>query len=191
MPFGLGFFAVAGAGVQAGGSYDLLATELLTTSAASVTFSGLSAYTSTYKHLQIRMTNKTDRGATNDQGYVTVNGDTGSNYAWHRMYGDGSSVPAAAGSSATRMEIYFMPGDTATPSQAYSAVVMDILDPFNTSKNTTFRVLGGDVANSTRIGLWSGAWFNTAALTSVTIDQIYGSNFLSGSRFSLYGLRSA
>ena len=47
MPFGLGFFATAGAG--AAGSFDLLETQVLGSAQASVTFSSLGTY-SNYKH---------------------------------------------------------------------------------------------------------------------------------------------
>ena len=52
MPIPLGFFAAAGA--VAGGSYDLLETTILSSNAASVTFSNLNNYAADYQHLQIR-----------------------------------------------------------------------------------------------------------------------------------------
>jgi hypothetical protein len=48
----------------------------------------------------------------------------------------------------------------------------------------------GGITSEPIVGLYSGAWYNTTALTSITLDQIIGTNFVSGSRFSLYGLKA-
>ena len=70
----------------------------------------------------------------------------------------------------------------------YSPVILDILDPFVSSKNTTIRSLAGKAQTNPLIHMESGFWMNTAAVTSITIDGDY-SSFVAGSRFSLYGLR--
>jgi len=72
----------------------------------------------------------------------------------------------------------------------YAGFVTDILDPFETSKYTTTRTLSGTTDGGNRVYLTSSNWRNTAALTSMQIINESGS-FTTGSRFSLYGLRSA
>jgi hypothetical protein len=52
--FPLGILSAAGAGGGVAGDYELISSEILGTTAASVTFSSLGDYSSTYKHLQIR-----------------------------------------------------------------------------------------------------------------------------------------
>jgi hypothetical protein len=74
-------------------------------------------------------------------------------------------------------------------SGAFAAGVIDILDPFNTSKNTTVRILTGLNASASKISLMSGAWYDTASLTSIQIFVGNSENILAGSRFSLYGIR--
>jgi hypothetical protein len=81
--------------------------------------------------------------------------------------------------------------DNVSPSaNQYGAMVIDILDPFETTKNTVIRALGGFA--SSEISLNSGVWLNTAALTSLTFSK-YGENggYETGSRFSLYGIKAA
>ena len=188
MPFGVGFFATAGA-TQAG-SFDLLETQVLGGSQSSVTFSSLNAtYGTTYKHLQLRYTARSDRANTLDAMIIQVNGDTGTNYKTHQLVGAGSSVASGAESYANGWEYMYVTGNNAS-SGIFGAGVVDILDPFDTNKNTTKRSLSG-VFPDTHIQLSSGLWLNTAALTSITFDQRYGSNFIAGSRFSLYGWKAA
>jgi hypothetical protein len=73
----------------------------------------------------------------------------------------------------------------------FSPAIIDILDPFENTKNTTFRSFTGQaVSDQTIINLASGAWYNTNAVTSL---EIYGndspSNWVAGSRFTLIGVK--
>jgi hypothetical protein len=58
----LGVLQAQAAGQVAAGSFDLLETQVLTSSAASVTFSSLSTYAADYQHLQIRIVSKVQTG---------------------------------------------------------------------------------------------------------------------------------
>ena len=172
-------------------AYDLLETEILTGSQASVTFSSLnSTYGADYQHLEIRMTTRSTKDQTNqDTIYAYLNADTGSNYAWHRLYGDGSSVTSSSGSSASQARIGFTPANGASSTaNGFAATILTILDPFNTSKNTTLRSLNGSATNDEAILLYSSLWNNTAALTSIEIEPASDS-WITGCRFSLYGLK--
>jgi hypothetical protein len=185
MPFGLGFFATTGAGAAAG-AYELIQSQVLGTSAASVTFSSIP---SSFRHLQIRMiakTNRTDNTAA--LPLLNFNSDSGSNYAWHALTGTGSSVVSLASTSTTGMRTANITNSNAAfNANNFGSGVIDILDYVSTAKNTTIRTLGGrDEANN--ISLISGVWLNTAAVTSLKLEDS-GFSFVSGSRFSLYGLR--
>lgn len=176
-------------------AYDLLETEILTGSQASVTFSSLnSTYGADYQHLQVRMTNRQDRAVTGfDRIAIQLNADTGNNYAGHYLYGNGSSVLSTSWQPSKSYGlggISIFNGDT---SGAFGANVIDILDPFNTSKYTTWRTLGGaEAAGQKWIGLHSSLWMNTAAVDSINIfGESSTYDCLTGSRFSLYGLKKA
>jgi len=165
--------------------FDLLETTILTSSASSVTFSGLGSY-SDYKHLQIRYV---ARGSTLSTIHPAIqfNADTGSNYYWHYLNGNGSSVNSG-GQSQDRIyigQINAIPGE----SNNYGAAVLDILDFSNPNKNTTTRSLSGVYnASFTRVMFRSGLWNNTAAITSLSIfTSPY--DLEPGSRFSLYGIK--
>lgn len=160
-------------------SDDFLEEVILTSSASSVTFSGLDAYTD-YKHLQIRMITQSDRGAGEDSFGLRFNSDSGSNYSWHRLFGNGSSVISSAATSQTLIYI----GNITNSTNVFTGLVLDILDFSSSSKNTTTRNLAG---SSSRIGMHSGAYLQTSAITSLEIFSTTSSNITSGSRFSLYG----
>jgi hypothetical protein len=192
-----GYLKVAGAweqffdsaGPSPTGSYDLLATEILTSATSSVTFSSLGDYATDYQHLQIRAVVNSDRsGQALDSLGMTFNGDTGSNYAFHQIDGTGSSVRSDAGTSTTNIYAANLPGGTQT-STIFAGAVIDILDPFETTKNTTVRALGGLAGSTSRVQLCSGLYNSTNAVTQFTFNSRNGANLLTGSRFSLYGIR--
>ena len=167
----------------AAGSYDLLETEILTGSQASVTFSSLGDYASDYQHLQLRAVHL----HTSSNGTILgqFNSDTGSNYRVHALRGNGTAVSSADYGSRTSLVLGVDVPNTTTA----AAMVTDLLDPFNSNKYTTVRSLAG-YGSGGNINLYSGLWLNTNALTTITLSSASG-DFNTGSRFSLYGLRSA
>jgi hypothetical protein len=185
----LGILSSAGGSL---GAYELIETQILGSAATSITFSGLSSYQGIYRHLQIRgvaAQTIVDNGVA-----VRVNGDGGSNYAQHFLYGQGSSVASGAGTSRAQMALAY--NQDSNGSLEPSVFVFDLLDAFG-NKNKTFRSLSGVAAGSSKNIIWlgSGLWNSTATLTSVSVSAISGTNswqtgnFRANSRFSLYGIR--
>ena len=165
------------------GAYDALATITVPSGGvASIDFVGIPTG---YKHLQLR---GISFAANTNQGYfLQMNGDTAANYNSHYVYGDGSS--AAAGANATWGGIDFA---FTSPSTSYAtAFVVDILDYASVTKNKTVRALQGSDANgSGYIGLNSGLWRNTSAITSLTVKELLGGgNINQYSQFALYGVK--
>jgi hypothetical protein len=148
-----------------------------------------SSIPSTYKHLQIRGILRTnDTGTWNNQG-MQFNGDTGSNYAFHTLYGNGSTASATATTSASSYNDFMRAASNSLTAGIFGASVVDILDYTNTSKYKTVRVLaGGDSNGAGMIGLTSGLWMNTNAITSITIIPS-GGTAIQYSSFALYGIK--
>ena len=165
----------------------LIQEQLLTSSAASITFASIPQ---SYKHLQIRATMKSTDGTTSRVN-GQVNGVTSGSYTAHNLRGNGSTMAAnTTTTSATSMLDIggFIPGSFFEGEGQFSAMIMDVLDYTNTSKNTTFRALSGYRHSSTSpwIQLASGVYLDTPAISSITLFLNTGS-FVSGCRFSLYG----
>lgn len=161
-----------------------IATTLLGSSTATVTFSGIPQG---YKHLQIRAI---VRPVTNNAEIrLTINGDSGSNYARHRLIGNGASVDGTGVASQTSIGIFDANGLQTGTASVFGAMIIDVLDYSSTSKNKTIRVLSGNDNNgSGQVGLSSGLWINTGNVTSVTMIMNTG-NIAANSRFSLFGIK--
>lgn len=177
----LGFYAQAGFESD----YELISTTVLGSDTASVTFSSLGTYSSDYKHLQIRYSARSARTVSITTTVLRFNGDTGSNYRSHNLFGQSTGV-FSADVPQTYLLSGLTPANSATAS-SFSGAVVDILDPYSTSKNTTIRVLSGDSTGI--VALTSGLWIDTSSITSITFLDEAGANLKTDSRFSLYGIK--
>lgn len=183
---------LAGSGAKAAPAYEWLESVILTGTQASISFSNInSTYGSTYEHLQLRGVWRTNRGGQPvDTANFRINGVTSAVYTAHALTGNGSTVSSNADLNQTVAYMSVYTAATGQSSNIFSAWVMDILDPFNTSKNTTCRTLFGLSGSATNaIQLQSQLFTDTTAVSSIAFDAI--GDFIAGSRVSLYGLRSS
>lgn len=168
------------------GNYFSIATVTVPSGGAStVTFAGIP---SGYKHLQVRALSRDGGTSTyNSGGKIRFNGDTGSNYSNHELYGIGSGTPGNDVPSGANPwnGINFISG-----SAQMGANVFEILDYASITKNKTVRHLGGTDNNGAGvIVLESGCWLNTSAISSISINFDGGQSFAQFSQFALYGVK--
>ena len=169
-------------------SYESIAT--VTVGSGGVASINFASIPSTFKHLQLRISSNINHAAT----YVTIamrvgNGtvDSGANYAYHDLYGTGAAAGAQAATSQDRMYIGWAAGTTVSSS---GAVILDILDYANTSKNKTARSLTGIDGNGSGIvSLESNLWMSTSAINIITLFPQSGSLFNQNSVIALYGIK--
>jgi hypothetical protein len=174
-------------------SYESISTVTVGAGgASSITFSSIP---STYTHLQIRMSARSDRANSGaNTVFAYANGDEApsatTNYYSHYLAGDGSSASAGALSSANPgYGFYFGFAIGANATNNISPGVIDILDYANTNKYKVSRSLAGtDNNGSGYLGLFSSVWSNTAAITSLKL-VCYSYNFTQYSSFALYGIK--
>jgi hypothetical protein len=148
---------------------------------------------STYNHLQIRLFARTNRTSNNEANLlIRFNNDTGSNYAYHDLFGDGASVTVSAATSQTKIIANRLTGASAT-ANIFGSIIIDILDYKNTNKYKTVRAFGGvDRNGAGGISFSSGLWMNTNAITEIDFTTIEGSfDFTQYSHFALYGIKGA
>lgn len=183
---------------RATSSYESIATVTLSTSASSITFSSIPA---TYTHLQLRGSIQSDRGSYNvDNATVRFNSDSGANYSRHNVDASASTTtaPEAYGTGGATFGGP-IPTVTGVATNVFNGFVMDVLDYANTNKYKTMRILAGYDVNGTggtgsfggTVGLYSGAWQNTNAVTSITFAPVDGTNFKQYSKIALYGIKGA
>jgi hypothetical protein len=119
---------------------------------------------------------------------IQFNADTGTNYSWHELEGNGSVIGSYAATTTNKMWSFYYPTPTQTAS-VFAAAVIDILDYANTNKYKTVRTLGGtDLNGSGTISFSSSSWRNTNAVTSIKLlaEQ---TAFAQHSTFALYGVK--
>jgi hypothetical protein len=155
-------------------TYDLIASNVLGSSASSVTFSSIPA---TYRDLVVVV--KAD-GA-NQNALIRLNSDTtGSNYSPVSMYGTGSS--AFSSTIGQNTITYDVAADT-----NYLAII-NIMDYSATDKHKTMLNRANNPTGSApAVGASAIRWANTSAVNTVTI-LISAGSWAVGSSFYLYGL---
>jgi hypothetical protein len=188
---GFGGLRTFGAVADTGAMFPLGLVQVGSTT-SSITFSSIPA---TYTHLQVRaMIRNTRTSDRSGSPAMRFNGDTGSNYYYHRIYGDGDSAGTdTSGGTTNQMYAIGMATDLNTAG-IFGLAIWDILDYTNTNKNKIVKVLAGMDNNRTSdvgsVGITSGAWNNTNAITSITILPNVN-DWSVGSTFYLYGIKGS
>jgi hypothetical protein len=168
-------------------AYESIATVLVGPAGASnISFTSIP---STYKHLQLRMYNRTNRsynGNTVDAVNIKLDGNLYTKL--HRLAGDGS---AAYSGVATDGFYTAQNGSSGTTNPGWGAQVFDLLDYSNTNKNKVGRLIGGfdPSIGGGYVQLSSWLWATTTTPTSIDIYSVTDSSFYQYSSFALYGIR--
>lgn len=155
-------------------TYVALATQTLGSAAASVTFSSIS---SAYTDLVLVCSYSKSAGARLN---LTYNGDTGNNYSYTRMNGNGT---AASSDRIANFGII----DAGYTDTTRATSVIQIMNYSNTTTNKTTLIRANSTSEGT--GAFVALWRNTAAITSITLGG--SNNLVAGSIFSLYGISNA
>ena len=158
----------------------LISSTVLDVNTPSVTFD-VSSFAGVYKHLQITYVARSTSGETGF--FIRFNGDGSSSYRTHYLLGDGSSVSSSTFGPDPRGQIGLLAGSGASAND-YRGGIIDLLDPYSASKNTTVR---GFSSSQSVVILMSVLWLNTAPVSSIQLTPDNG-NFVAGSRFSIYGV---
>jgi hypothetical protein len=169
-------------------SYESIATVSVSSAQSTITFSSIA---STWTHLQLRgiARNSSGGSAGNDNILMRFNSDTGSNYSFHYLFGNGSS--ASAGGNANQNALLAgKPASGGDSSNVFGAFITDILEYKNTNIYKTIRTLTGIDNNGSGVVFFSsGNWRNTNAITTITLTS--DADFTSYSSFALYGIKGA
>jgi hypothetical protein len=169
------------------GDYEPIATVSVGSGgSANIQFTSIP---SGYQHLQIRGITRTTRNDASVDGlYVRANSDTGNNYSYHQLNGNGSSASSTAGTNASAMILTFQGVSALTTANIFTAWVIDILDYKDTNKYKTVRgIVSYDANGSGNVALGSGSWRNTNAITSLTL--LAEGSFVQYTHAALYGIK--
>ena len=169
-------------------TYTLISSNVLTSSAASVTFSSIPA---TYTDLVLKYASRSDTSTTSLN--ITFNSDTATNYSSTYLYGDGTN--AVSGRDTSVANINEAVKSNASASTANTFTNNEIYIPsYTVSQNkplSSFTAMELNSATNTYVGAGAHLWRNTAAVSSIQLALAGGANFVSGSSFYLYGIKNS
>ncbi len=167
--------------MAAGPTYEPIATNTLSSSASSVTFSSISG---SYTDLVVVCSFFKPTGGS---PRFRLNGDTSSLYSQTVVYGNGTTASSSRESSEGAYYLMdFLSPSTSVPNLS----IVNVMNYSNTTTHKTIleRAGAADTGTVASVGLYR----STSAITSITINADGSSGvFSSGSTFTLYGIAAA
>jgi hypothetical protein len=159
-------------------TYEPIATQTLISTATSVTFSSIpQTYTDLFLVTQMRLTTGPNLI------FLRFNGDTGNNYSVTRIYGTGSSALSDRYANQSGIDCAYVRNSD-----------------WNIANHSIQNYSNTTTTNKTTVGRWGdsaytfamiGLWRNTSAITSISLTPNASDTFVSGSIFTLYGIKAA
>lgn len=143
----------------------------------------------TYTDLKLLVSLRTNRSSTVDLVGLSFNGLT-TNRASIELFGTGST--AGGGTDTTTMYFQYANAATATASVFNNG---ELYIP-NYTSSTTFKApitnaVSENNATQAYQAIYANLWSNTAAITSITLTPIIGTQFVQYSTATLYGIKSS
>jgi hypothetical protein len=156
-------------------TYEPIATTTVGTATNTVTFSSIPG---TYTDLVLIFA-----GSVSSLGgpRLQLNGDTGTNYSYSRLYGNGSAV----GSDRNSNSDYAYLGDLST---TQSNAIYQFMNYSNTTTNKI--IISRAYAIGKMVSTNANLWRSTAAITSIMYNT-GGINMTVGTTLTLYGIKAA
>lgn len=162
--------------MPAGSTYTPIATTTLGSAVASYTFSSIPG---TYTDLVLIVGGSIS--AAQNIG-VEFNGDSGSNYSFIRIYGDGSG---AFSDKISNLPFSYLGINGTTQSTLVASIQ-------NYANTTTFKTsLGRGNWAGEYVSAYVSTWRNTAAITSMKVLPAGANTLSSGTVLTLYGITAA
>ncbi len=162
-------------------TYEKIATTTLGSSASDVTFSTITA---SYTDLVLICQVKASTIATT---YIQFNSDTGSNYSFTNLAGDGSAASSSRGSNAAFSRIT----NVVYPDTTFNCNI--IVNFQNYSNSTTYKTFLSRANKANSDGgseAIAGLWRSTSAISTIKVYPSGGATWATGSTFTLYGIKA-
>jgi hypothetical protein len=168
-------------------TYTLIASSVLTSTTAIVTFSSIPA---NYTDLVVRASIRDASAGTINAGYYLFNNDNiGVAASYTQLTGNGSTAASSRFDSSFGAGYYDINGDSST-SNTFSSTEIYIPN-YNATTNKPISVFSVVETNATtaRIQVAAELYGTTAAITQLKLRP--NSNFGAGSSFYLYGIKNS
>jgi hypothetical protein len=164
-------------------TYTLISSNVLASSAASVTFSAIPA---TYTDLVVRLSARGDN--TGLLLEMTLNSAT-STYSNTLLLGNGATASSTRNTGQAYLRAGYVNPSGSTASTFSSGEIY--IPNYTSTTDKPMSSLGMTENNATTayIANYANLWQTSSAITSISL-QVTGQNFVSGSSFYLYGISS-
>jgi hypothetical protein len=171
-----------------GGDVVQIAQQVLASNTNVVTFSSIP---STYRNLRLVYQCRGSAAQINGQLMLRFNGDTGSNYDQQYVQGNASTAGSEEIFGQTIIRVAAIPQASATANVPGSGTIV-IPNYVGTTFNKDLSCTSGYKYGTSTANMFSrivyGAWRNTAAITSLSLQEgQFGGDLITGSVFTLYG----
>ena len=169
----------------------LIAKSTLGADAASVTLGSGGTIPQTYTDLLLIMSVRSTKTGANWGNIALTFNASGSGYKRRLLYGNGSSATSTSNTSASNLSYHYATAASA-PADTFGSIEIYIPNyAGSTYKSTSSTSVTENNATAAFIAADAGLWENTAAITSIEIDEDDSNNLKSGSSFFLYGITKA
>jgi len=168
---------------------SLITETILAASATGVT---LSSIPQGFRHLMLVAQVRSDQASETEGVFVRFNGDATAIYDWERLTSNSATLTGLATRADTSIQFGLGEGANSrasnfSPSFGYVfGYSLTTTEKWTLSSNAVFGNISADA--DLFLQLRAGRWRSTAAITSIIFGPTTGPNFVSGSRFQIYGI---
>lgn len=167
--------------MAAGATYEPIQTYTLASAAASITFSSIAA---SWTDLRLVLTTTT---SSNTAPLIRFNSDSGTNYSYTNLNGDGSSASSDRGTNTSFINLGTAGGTSTTIPTFYD---LSIFSYAGSTYKTTLNSANADKNGSGDLRKSVGLWRSTSAITSIYL-YTFGGDYSIGTTATLYGIKAA
>jgi len=173
-------------------TYILIASNLITSNTASVTFSAIPA---TYTDLVLRFTSRTTNASTFDSLALKFNSDTSAIYSETTFNANGSTVASDRGLGANSTQFALLGASNGATNTANTFASIEIYIPNYTSTTSkpqsAFWAKEDNSTSTNSLYAVAALYRNTSAIDSINLTSRNSQDFVSGSSFYLYGIKNS
>jgi hypothetical protein len=163
-------------------TFEIIDKNILTGNQTSITFSSIP---STYTDLQIVAAVRTDRSGQADDDVLIKPNNSATDGTGILLLGDGSTA-----ASYTSNVVYMIAKGATATSNTFSNCSVYVPNYAGSNfKSFSADLTGENNTTGTNMQLVAQLWSDTSAITSLVFAPRYGTNFVSGSSFYLYGIK--
>ena len=162
-------------------TYSAIATTTLGSAASTITFSSIPG---TYTDLRLVLVGT---GSLGSDIRIRFNSDTGTNYSYTELDGNGSTTQSTRATSQTFIKLTTRWGISDTVPTMHTT---DVFSYAGSTNKTILNNLSGDFNGTGSIEVLVGLWRSTSAINTITFSLSSG-NYSSGTTATLYGILKA